>query len=91
MRKHPQIDNLIKSKKYTSKEIAKIVGYNYKSVNTSARTLNIKLPKNNINEDFFENWSNEMAYVLGFIAADGCINVSVVHRLSIHLHKTWKF
>lgn len=25
------------------------------------------------NEDFFKNWSPEMAYVLGFFAADGCM------------------
>lgn len=26
-----------------------------------------------INERFFESWSNDMAYVLGFFAADGCM------------------
>lgn len=26
-----------------------------------------------VNEAFFEKWSNEMAYVLGFFAADGCL------------------
>jgi len=86
MIKHPLIDDLIKSRKHTSKEIAKIVGYNYNSVNTRAKVLKIKLPKNKINEDFFENWSENMAYILGFIAADGCVNVGVVRRLSIHLH-----
>lgn len=24
-----------------------------------------------VNKDFFKKWSNEMAYVLGFFAADG--------------------
>jgi len=26
-----------------------------------------------VNENFFKNWSKQMAYVLGFIVADGCI------------------
>ncbi len=29
-----------------------------------------------INKDFFKNWSPDMAYVLGFFAADGCITVN---------------
>ena len=29
-----------------------------------------------INKDFFKKWTSEMAYVLGFFAADGCITVS---------------
>lgn len=27
----------------------------------------------NINQDFFKSWSNNMSYVLGFFAADGCM------------------
>ena len=26
-----------------------------------------------INKDFFKEWSSDMAYVLGFIVADGCV------------------
>ncbi len=26
-----------------------------------------------INQDFFKDWSSNMAYVLGYITADGCI------------------
>lgn len=29
--------------------------------------------KYSLNENFFNSWSNEMAYFLGFIAADGCL------------------
>lgn len=29
-----------------------------------------------VNKDFFKKWSPEMAYVLGFFAADGCITVN---------------
>lgn len=56
--------------------------------NVSARYIRRVLNNNNIemrpfgswkrqyslNEDFFKNWSNNMAYILGFIVADGCIS-----------------
>lgn len=29
-----------------------------------------------VNQQFFDNWSPEMAYVLGFFAADGCLTVN---------------
>lgn len=32
--------------------------------------------KYTLNEDYFKTWSNNMAYILGFVAADGCINKS---------------
>lgn len=40
---------------------------------------NKKLRYHPVNDNFFKSWSNEMAYVLGFICADGCIS----HRLNI--------
>ena len=30
--------------------------------------------KHKVNEDFFKKWSNEMAWILGLILTDGCIN-----------------
>lgn len=30
----------------------------------------------NVNEDFFKKWSDEMAYVLGYFAADGCMFIN---------------
>ena len=36
------------------------------------------------NHYFFDNWSNDMAYILGFISADGNINLSG-YRMSIKL------
>lgn len=32
-----------------------------------------KFSKGNINHDYFKTWSNNMAYILGFICADGCL------------------
>ncbi len=37
-----------------------------------------------INEDFFSKWSQEMAYVLGLIATDGCISKSGTVSLCIN-------
>jgi hypothetical protein len=39
------------------------------------------------NEDFFKTWSSEMAYVLGFFAADGCMmrNNRGAHFIEFHI------
>ena len=53
-------------------EIAEYLGRNIISVRNEAKALKLrKLDK--INIDFFMNWSNDMAYVLGLWFADGCI------------------
>jgi intein-encoded DNA endonuclease-like protein len=41
----------------------------------------------NKNEDFFKKWSPEMAYVLGFFAADGCMikNKRGAHFIEFHI------
>ncbi|CEG27409.1 LAGLIDADG family homing endonuclease [Bacillus sp. B-jedd] len=39
--------------------------------------VTMRLPgyrKHHLNENFFKSWNNEMAWVLGFIVTDGCIN-----------------
>ena len=43
------------------------------SIQSKIRYLpyNQKVKKHPVNSDFFKLWSPEMAYVLGFIAADG--------------------
>lgn len=45
-----------------------------------------KVPQSffNINDNFFSNWSPEMAYVLGLIATDGCISRSGAVSLCIN-------
>ena len=43
--------------------------------------------KYKVNEDFFKNWSDDMAYVLGIICADGNISkVNHGNRVSVVLH-----
>ena len=63
--------NYFKDKSFIIKEL----GRSWRGIAHRAEKLNIKRPKssNYSNIDFFDNWSNNMAYVLGFIAAGGCI------------------
>lgn len=60
------------------KEIAEIIGITSKSVCRRLNRAGIRLPvgkppKYTVNTSFFETWSPQMAYVLGFIITDGCI------------------
>jgi DNA-binding CsgD family transcriptional regulator len=59
--------------------------------NVSSRYVNQVLRKNNVkrrakgswkrkytvNEHYFKTWSNNMAYILGFFAADGCVDKEI--------------
>lgn len=40
-----------------------------------------------VNHDFFEKWNSDMAYVLGFLAADGCMikNNRGAHFIEFHI------
>lgn len=38
----------------------------------------------NINQDFFKTWSRDMAYILGFWFADGCIYGGKIFDITIH-------
>ncbi len=76
--------------------------------NVSARYIRMVLTDNNvprraigswkrkyaIAEDYFKTWSNNMAYILGFIAADGvipkenqCVSISQKRKLYFSRHK----
>ena len=70
--------NLIKSKKYNTKELSLLLNRHFGTITKIARENGVKLPrrivrKYEINENFFDNWNKENAYWIGFIAADGCI------------------
>lgn len=39
------------------------------------------------NEKYFEEWSHNMGYILGFIASDGCIYKDRYYRLIISIHE----
>ena len=40
-----------------------------------------------VNHDFFKKWNSDMAYVLGFFAADGCMikNKRGAHFIEFHI------
>ena len=43
-----------------------------------------KARKYNINQDYFKNWSENMAYILGFWFADGCIYNNRLFDITVH-------
>jgi hypothetical protein len=50
------------NKKLKDEKYSEVIGYNGR--------------KYTCNGNYFDNWSNEMAYILGFISADGCVKGS---------------
>lgn len=71
--------------KFQYKQIAHQLNKSYASVQSKIRNskLNKRISKHPINSKFFQVWSSEMAYVLGFITADG--NLQQTKR-GYHLH-----
>lgn len=58
----------------TRKEIAKYLGVGEHIVYNKSKELGlIREQKYKYNVDFFKSWSHDMAYILGFIVGDGCI------------------
>ena len=90
--KHPRADELITSGLYTSAQLAVMLNYHQASVNLRARKLGAKLPLPwyKLDHDFFKTRSPQMAWLVGMIASDGCINYSKSsksYRLSFGIHK----
>lgn len=69
----------------TYTEIGNHLNRSYSSVQSKIRNLKIfkRQNKHSINSHFFKVWSAEMAYILGFIAADGNIYKS---KNGYHIH-----
>lgn len=61
--------------KLTYKEMGVKINRSYSSIQSKIRYLPFqkKVKKYQVNSDFFKKWSPQMAYVLGFIGADGNI------------------
>src|SRR5579872_2803011 len=88
----------------TYKEIGEKLGRSYSSVQSKIRNmkLNKRVNKYSINSLFFRTWSHEMAYVLGFITADGnvqqtkkgyhvdiaCDDIDVIEKIKQHLNSS---
>ncbi len=68
--------------------------------NVNRRTRGSWKSKYTVNEDYFKTWSNNMAYILGFFVADGCItkdlqtiifvqkDIEILHNLRKELNST---
>ncbi len=71
-----EIDFLNKNiSKLTYKQMSVLINRTPSSIQSKIRYLPIqrKVKKHKVNSNFFKTWSPEMAYVLGFIGADGNI------------------
>jgi hypothetical protein len=68
-------------------EIAEKAGIKERAVMNRLKKMGVKFPRGgsriyDVKEDFFSSWSYEMAYILGFIFADGCM-AQTRHSFSI--------
>jgi hypothetical protein len=75
--KNPEFEQDILSGKFSQSELTKKYGYKSEMVKNRAKKLGVILQENyikyKVNDNFFSIWSNNMAYILGFIMADGCL------------------
>jgi hypothetical protein len=60
--------------KMSEREMAERLRIGKTAVNRWCRELGFIVPKHTVNENFFKTWTPEMAYILGYIFADGNIN-----------------
>lgn len=88
------VDKYIREKYDETYESIKEISFNLNisqsSVYYKLHKMNIYIPqkrsKYSFNESFFKTWSCDMAYIIGFIMADGCIS-SDRNSLSIVIHE----
>lgn len=74
------ISKILKCSPTTINKKLRLLGFNVRSYSESNRIYSLK-------EDFFETWNNDVAYIIGFILADGCVNKrrgNYTTSLSIH-------
>lgn len=75
---------------HTVKELAEISFYSIPHITAVAKSLGLtKQTKKSYNENFFKTWSHNMAYVFGFILADGYLETckNKTFRLTLSLHR----
>lgn len=93
----PEIIHLYAEGKGTS-EIAMLANVSARYIrmvlsdsNVPRRAIGSWKRKYDITEDYFKTWSNNMAYILGFIAADGVIqkkiNALVYHKRKLYFRR----
>lgn len=59
--------------KLSQREIARRLKIGKTTVNCWSKNLGLFFKKHSVNEDFFKKWSPKMAYIVGYIMADGNI------------------
>ncbi len=57
----------------SQREIARNLKIGKTTVNRWAKFLGLVFKKHTVDEDYFDHWSSKMAYILGYICADGNI------------------
>jgi hypothetical protein len=60
--------------KLSEREMARRLGIGKTTVNIWRSELGLAVKKDTVNDNFFKTWTPEMAYILGYIFADGNIN-----------------
>lgn len=71
----------------STRKIAAIIGCSPSKVTDAIHNYDIPTSRRiyHVNETYFDTWSQDMAYVLGFTMADGCVR-SDAPTLCYHLH-----
>ena len=74
---------------YTKNQIYSFCYHHHKKIKTLSENERNKIQAQNarkyaINQDYFKTWSHNMAYVLGFWFADGCIYGGRLFDITIH-------
>src|SRR3989344_4166450 len=59
--------------KISQRAIARFLGIGKTTENRWAAELGYKFKKHTVDDHYFDRWSSEMAYIFGFICADGNI------------------
>lgn len=67
-------------------EIAQIYNCNVETIRRRMRDYQINRSRHAhlINEEFFDTWSNDMAYILGFTFADGSVSTKLHHNKLVY-------
>lgn len=74
---------------YTKDQIYSFCYHNKKKIKKLPKELKSQIQSNNsrkwnINQDYFKTWSSNMAYILGFWFADGCIYGGKMFDITTH-------
>ena len=90
-------ESIFRSGLYSAKDLAAMFNCHSQTIYSTAKRLGVVLPRSDMrrykpNDHYFKTWSNEMAYVLGLLAADGHVAVTKTgqHIVMINLKESDK-